>query len=159
MSAPRVRVEKVIDGETYSAQLTLDPAPFITAIARLHLVPVADRPAHLADIFTLTFTPSETEALSADFYDAAAMPDQCAYDESFSVVVVEGVHLCAKHAHAYDQVNQPSSLSILHQVAADIENTNIRVHLDILAARAAGQPYDQELDGTDLGAWEQELTP
>jgi len=148
-----VTVQQIVDVDTWSIEITLDPGPIIEALAAQltpaqignlvalhHLEPGAPETdlytAALerawADTFTVTLTPSQAEAFGGDLYEATTLPEQCHYCESFSVVTVEGDELCHAHARAHDQA---SSLSILHHVAAGIEWASIRAHDAALAGR------------------------
>jgi len=117
MTSP-VTVEQVVDVDTYTVQVTLDPDQVLLALAeamrgnneKLMLIRhlPADHPAHqqayaellriLADVFTVTLTPGQAEALGGDLYEATTLPEECVHCESFGVTTFEGNELC--HAHA-----------------------------------------------------------
>ena len=121
MIAP-VTVEQVVDVDTYSVQVTLDPDQVLLALAeamrgnneKLMLIRhlPADHPAHqqayaellriLADVFTVTLTPRQADEVGADIYEAGILPEQCVHCENFSVTTVDGIELCHGHARAYD---------------------------------------------------------
>jgi len=117
MSTP-VTITQIVDVDTYSVEVRLDPDAVLTALAEAmrgnneklmlvrHLPP--DHPAHqnayaellriLADTFTVTLTPKQADEVGADLYEAGIIPDQCVHCESFGVTTFEGNELC--HAHA-----------------------------------------------------------
>ena len=122
MIAP-ARVEQVVDVDTYSVQVTLDPDQVLLALAeamrgnneKLMLIRhlPSDHPAHqqayaellriLDDVFTVTLTPGQAEALGGDLYEATTLPEKCVHCENFSVTAVDGIELCHGHARAYDR--------------------------------------------------------
>jgi hypothetical protein len=121
MTAP-VTATQIVDVDTYCVQVTLDPDQVLTALAeamrgnneKLMLIRhlPADHPAHqqayaellriLADVFTVTLTPGQAEALGGDLYEATTLPEECVHCENFSVTTVDGIELCHGHARAWD---------------------------------------------------------
>ena len=128
MSAP-VMVEQVVDVDTYTVQVTLDPDQVLLALAeamrgnneKLMLIRhlPSDHPAHqqayaelrriLDDVFTVTLTPAQADTLGADLYEATTKPEQCAYDEKFSVTRIQGIEMCHVHAAAFDFMVETSA--------------------------------------------------
>ena len=121
MSAP-VTVTQVVDTDAYCIQVRLDPEQVLLPLAQALLgnheklmlirhLPT-DHPARqqahaellriLADVFTVTLTPGQAEALGGDLYEATTKPEQCVHCENFSVTTVDGIELCHGHARAYD---------------------------------------------------------
>jgi len=125
-----ITAEQIVDVDTWTVQVHADPTPEL--LTRLchdldrhsglralvsHLTP--DHPEHiralaelaviLADTFTWTLTPAEANVLDVDLYDACAVPEQCAYDEKFSVVVIDGIPMCHGHAAAHDRAVEESA--------------------------------------------------
>ena len=128
MNAP-VTATQIVDVDTYCVQVTLDPDQVLTALAeamrgnneKLMLIRhlPADHPAHqqayaellriLADVFTVTLTPGQAEALGGDLYEATTLPEKCVHCENFSVTTVDGIELCHVHAAAHDRVVEESA--------------------------------------------------
>jgi hypothetical protein len=128
MTAP-LTVEQVIDVDVFTVQVTLDPAEIIEALAEAlrgkaeklmliralppehssHRQAFAELRTLLADVFTITLTPAEANALDVDLYDASTIPDQCRYCESFSVTKIEGFGMCHVHAAAADRAAEASA--------------------------------------------------
>jgi hypothetical protein len=129
-----VTVEQVVDVDVFVVQVTLDPAAIVDALAEVlrikggNLVPgylavirhlPADHPEHvhartelvrlLTDVFTVTLTPGQAEALGGDLYEATTRPEQCAYDEKFSVTRIQGIEMCHVHAAAFDFMVEESA--------------------------------------------------
>lgn len=123
MTAP-ITAEQVIDVDTWVVQVHAEATPeLVTRICRdlnrhsarrvmvAHLP--ADHPEHqralaelvdrLIDTFTWTLTPTQAVTLALDMSEATTRPEQCHYCDSFSVVTVEGVDFCHRHAAAYDR--------------------------------------------------------
>ena len=127
MNTP-ITAEQVCDVDTYVVQVTLDPAQIIEALAEVlrgkaeKLMPIRALPAEhssrrqafaelrtlLADVFTVTLTPDQAEALGGDLYEATILPEHCHYDEKYSVTTIEGVDMCHVHAAAHDRVVEES---------------------------------------------------
>jgi len=125
-----ITAEQVVDVDTYVVQIQAAPTPeLLTRLCRdldrhsglralvSHLP--ADHPEHqralaelaviLADTFTWTLTTAEANALDVDLYDACAVPEQCHYDEKFSVTKIEGVPMCHGCAAAHDRMVETSA--------------------------------------------------
>lgn len=129
MTSP-VTAEQVTDVDTWTVQIHATPTPeLLTRIchnldrhsglrALISHLPV-DNPEHqralaelavvLADTFTWTLTKGQAEDLSADLYEATTQPEQCAYDEKYSVVKIEGVPMCHGHAATFDFMVETSA--------------------------------------------------
>jgi len=128
MTSP-ITAEQVVDVDTYVVQVSLDPAQIIEALAeamrgkaeKLMLIRALP-PEHssrrqafaelrtlLADVFAVTLTPDQAEALGGDLYEATILPEQCHYDEKYSVVKIEGVPMCHGHAAAHDRAVEESA--------------------------------------------------
>ena len=122
MSTP-ITVEQITDVDVFTVQVTLDPATVVDALdetlrgktgnlALIRYLPT-DHPEHahartelvrlLTDVFTVTLTPGQAEALGGDLYEATTRPEQCAYDEKFSVTRIQCIEMCHVHARAYDR--------------------------------------------------------
>ena len=124
-----VTVEQLVDVDVFVVQVTLDPAAIIDALAETlrgrtgnlalirHLP--ADHPEHvharaelvrlLTDVLTVTLTPAQADTLGADLYEATTKPEQCAYDEKFSVTRIQGIEMCHVHAAAFDFMVETSA--------------------------------------------------
>ena len=128
MNTP-ITAEQVCDVDTYVVQVSLDPAQIIEALAeamrgkaeKLMLIRALP-PEHssrrqafaelrtlLADVFAVTLTPDQAEALGGDLYEATILHEQCHYDEKYSVVKIEGVPMCHGHAAAHDRAVEESA--------------------------------------------------
>ena len=124
-----ITVEQVTDVDTFTVQVTLDPAQIIEALAevlrgkaeKLMLIRALP-PEHssrrqafaelrtlLADVFTVTLTPDQAEALGGDLYEATILPAQCHYDEKYSVTKIFGIPMCHGHAAAADRAVEESA--------------------------------------------------
>jgi len=124
-----ITAEQVCDVDTFVVQVHADPTPeLVTRLCRdldrhnakrvmvAHLP--ADNPEHqralaalivaLADTFTWTLTPAQAVVLEADLYEATSPPGQCAYDEKYSVVDIDGIPMCHGHAAAHDRAVEES---------------------------------------------------
>jgi len=128
MTSP-ITVEQITDVDVFVVQVTLDPAAIVDALAETlrgrtgnlalirHLP--ADHPEHiharaelvrlLADVLTVTLTPAQADTLGADVYEATTKPEQCAYDEKFSVTRIEGIPMCHVHAATFDFMVETSA--------------------------------------------------
>jgi len=128
MTSP-ITAEQVIDVDVFVVQVTLDPAAIVDALAETlrgrtgnlalirHLP--ADHPEHvharaelvrlLTDVLTVTLTPAQADTLGADLYEATTKPEQCAYDEKFSVTRIQGIEMCHVHAAAFDFMVEESA--------------------------------------------------
>ena len=124
-----ITVEQITDVDVFTVQVTLDPAQIIEALAEAlrgkaeklmliralppehssRLQAFADLRALLADVFTITLLPAQAETLSYALDDACDLPDQCAWCESYSVVKIDGVHMCHRHARAHDRAAEESA--------------------------------------------------
>jgi len=124
-----VTVEQLVDVDVFVVQVTLDPAAIIDALAETlrgrtgnlalirHLP--ADHPEHvharaelvrlLTDVLTVTLTPAQADTLGADLYEATTKPEQCCYDEKFSVTRIQGIEMCHVHAAAFDFMVETSA--------------------------------------------------
>lgn len=123
MTTP-ITVEQVIDVDVFTVQVTLDPTEIIEALAeamrgkaeKLMLIralpaehssrrqAIAEMRTLLADVLTWTLTPTQAVTLSLDLSEATTRPDECDYCHSYSVVTVEGVDMCHRHAAAHDRM-------------------------------------------------------
>lgn len=125
-AGPPVTVQQVVDGDTYSVQLTLAPDQIIKTLADTligyhgalvlvaHLAP--DNPEHirarrelvalLAGTFTVALTPEQASVVESGLYYATDEPNRCTHCRQFASVVVEGDNLCDRCARALDQVNR-----------------------------------------------------
>ena len=124
MTSP-ITAEQVVDVDVWTVQVQAAPTPeLLTRLCRdldrcsglralvSHLTP--DNPEHqralaelavvLVDTFTWTLTPKQAEALEVDLYEATTQPGQCAYDEKYSVVDIDGIPMCHLHAAAHDRM-------------------------------------------------------
>jgi hypothetical protein len=133
MTSP-VSAEQVVDVDTWVVQVTLDPAQIIEALAEIlrikggNLVPgylavvrhlPADHPERqwaydelrtlLADVFTWTLTAAQADEVGGELYEAGISPEQCHYCESYSVVDIEGVPMCHRHAAWHDRAVEESA--------------------------------------------------
>jgi len=128
MTSP-ITVEQITDVDVFVVQVTLDPAAIIDALAETlrgktgnlalirHLP--ADHPEHvharaelvrlLTDVLTVTLTPAQADEVGADLYEATTAPEQCAYDEKYSVTRIAGVPMCHVHAAAFDFMVETSA--------------------------------------------------
>ena len=124
-----VTVEQLVDVDVFVVQVTLDPAAVVDALAETlrgktgnlalirHLP--ADHPEHvharaelvrvLTDVLTVTLTPAQADTLGADLYEATTLPEQCCYDEKFSITKIEGIPMCHVHAAAFDFMVETSA--------------------------------------------------
>jgi len=124
-----ITAEQVCDVDVFTVQVHADPTPeLVTRLCHdldrhnAHRVLVAHLPPEhssrrqafaelrtlLADVFTVTLTPDQAEALGGDLYEATILPEQCHYDEKYSVVKIEGVDMCHVHAAAHDRAVEES---------------------------------------------------
>jgi len=124
MTTSPVTAEQCVDVDTWTVQVHAEPTPeLVTRLCHdldrhnakrvmvAHLP--ADHPEHqralaalivaLADTFTWTLTAAQTHALDHDIYNATTPPEQCQYDEKYSVTTIEGVPMCHGHAAAHDR--------------------------------------------------------
>ena len=129
MNAP-VTAWQVTDVDTWTVQVHADPTPELvtrlchdldraSGLRALVSHVAADNPEHqralaelavvLADTFTWTLTANQAEALGGDLYEATILPDQCHYDEKYSVVKIDGVPMCHGHAAAADRAAEMSA--------------------------------------------------
>ena len=125
-----ITAEQVVDVDTWTVQVQAEPTPeLLTRLCRdldrhsglraliSHLTP--DHPEHqralaelvvlLADTFTWTLDQKQAETLSYALDDACDLPDQCGFCESYSVVKIDGVHMCHRHARAHDRAAEESA--------------------------------------------------
>lgn len=122
MSGNPVRVEQVVDVDSFSVVVSLNPALILPALARVmrgnsqklmlirHL-PLT-HPAHqqartemlalLGDVLSVTLTQAQADTFGADLWEATVMPEQCRVCEAFEVVKVDGFGYCHAHARALD---------------------------------------------------------
>jgi len=128
MTAP-VTAEQVVDVDTWTVQVHAEPTPeLVTRLCHdldrysgkrvmvAHLP--ADHPEHqralaalivaLADTFTWTLIRTEANVLLNDLDNATCPPEQCQYDEKYSVVKIFGIPMCHGHAAAHDRAVEES---------------------------------------------------
>lgn len=129
MTSP-VTAEQVVDVDTYVVQVHADPTPELltrlchdldrhSGLRALVAHVASDNPEHiralrelavvLADTFTWTLTTAQGDTLYDDLFQATAQPQQCQYDEKFSVAKVFGIPMCHGHAAAHDRITEESA--------------------------------------------------
>jgi len=124
MTSSPITAEQITDVDTWSVQVHADPT--LELVTRLchdldrhsglralvsHLA--VDHPEHkralaelavvLADTFTWTLTAAQADEVGGQLYEAGIMPDQCHWDEKFSVTTIDGIPVCHGHAAAADR--------------------------------------------------------
>jgi len=128
MTSP-VTAEQVVDVDTWTVQVHAEPTPELltrlchdldrhSGLRALVAHVAADNPEHqralaelafvLADTFTWTLSNDDSGSLEADLYEANCPPEQCAFCESYTVVLVTGVNMCHVHAAAHDRAVEES---------------------------------------------------
>lgn len=93
MTAP-IRAVRLVDGDSYSVQLTFDPATVCVCLT--------------SNAVTVDLTPAEAATLGYDLGDAAEAPDRCGRCDSFAILAVEFEPLCDRCSRNLDAIEATS---------------------------------------------------